>query len=366
VIPTGFVIRALLCLMAVILVLCLLIVGARGVRRYRQRRRERIAAPVRGLLLQLLCAEEDEQTELLHRLAEIDERTWTALEPSLTALLEKVSGGARTALIRLYELRGAAVDAVADLDSRSAVRRGRAAQVLGQLSHRPAAASLCRLLADRDPEVRLAATRALGRCGGPAAVPHLLESLYGPRRQPPGVVTMALVSLGAEGQRNVAAGLEHREPLVRAVAIEVLGATGAVSRTSEIARAQREDPSVEVRIKAARALGRLGMPDGLESLLAAVGPGRPAALRIVAAGALGKLGAVAATGPLADLLGDPDLHVAATAGRALLRLGPAGRAALRAATDDPSSGPAAAQARAVLAEAAVGGTRHDVRAEVAL
>lgn len=364
--PTGFVIRALLCLIAVILALCLLIVGARGIRRHRQRRRERIAAPVRGLLLQLLCAEEDEQTELLHRLAEIDKRTWTALEPTLTALLEKVSGGARTALVRLYELRGAAVDAVADLRSRSAVQRGRAAQVLGQLSHRPAAASLCRLLADRDPEVRLAAARALGRCGGPAAVPRLLESLYGPRRQPPGVVTMALVSLGPEVQRKVAAGLEHPEPLVRAVAIEVLGATGAVSRTSRIARAQREDPSVEVRIKAARALGRLGMPDGMEPLLAAVGPGGPAALRIVAAGALGNLGAVAATGPLAALLGDPDLHVAATAARALLRLGPAGRAALRAAADDPSGGLAAAQARAALAESAVGGARHDVRAEVAL
>ncbi|MFJ9902557.1 HEAT repeat domain-containing protein [Streptomyces sp. NPDC101152] len=364
--PTGFVVRALLCLMAVILVMCLLIVGARGIRRYRQGRRERVAEPARGLLLQLLCTEEDEQTELLHRLAEVDKRTWSALEPTLTGLLEKVSGGARTALIRLYELRGAAVEAVADLTSHGAVRRGRAAQVLGQLSHRPAAASLCRLLADRDRDVRLAAARALGRCGEPEAVPHLLESLHGPRRLPPGVISMALVSLGPEAQRSVAAGLEHREPLVRAVAIEVLGATGAVSLTSRIARAQHEDPSVEVRIKAARALGRLGMPEGLEPLLAAVLPDRPVALRMVAAGALGNLGAVAATGPLADLLGDPDPHVAGTAARALLRLGPAGRAALHAVADDPSGGPAAAQARAVLSESAVGGERHDVRTEVAL
>ncbi|MER5510629.1 HEAT repeat domain-containing protein [Streptomyces sp. NPDC002766] len=365
-IPAGFVIRALLCLTAVILTMCLLIVCARGIRKHRQARRQRIVAPVRGLLLRLLCAEEDEQAELLHQLAEIDKRTWIALEPTLTALLEKVSGGARTALIGLYELRGAAVDAVADLGSRSAVRRGRAAQVLGQLSHRPAAESLCRLLTDRDPDVRLAAARALGRCGGPMAVPHLLESLCGARRQPPGVITMALVSLGPEAQPNVAAGLEHREPLVRAVAIEVLGATGAVSHTSRIARAQHQDPSIEVRIKAARALGRLGMPEGLEPLLAAVRPGRPVALRMVAAGALGNLGAVAATGPLADLLDDPDPHVAGTAARALLRLGPTGRAALQAAADDPSGGPASAQARAVLAESAVGGAHNDVRAEVAL
>jgi hypothetical protein len=158
--PTGLLNGALLGLLAVVSALSLLIVGNRLVRRHRQRRRERIVAPVRGPLLQLLCAEEDEQTELLHRLAEIDRRTWIALEPTLTALLGKVAGGARTALVRLYELRGAAVDAVADLSSRSAARRGRAAQVLGQLRHRPAAPSLCRLLADHDPEVRLAAARA--------------------------------------------------------------------------------------------------------------------------------------------------------------------------------------------------------------
>lgn len=122
--PTGLLSGALMGLLAVVSALSLLIVGNRLVRRHRQRRRERIAAPVRGLLLQLLCAEEDEQSELLHRLAETDRRTWAALEPTLTALLGKVAGGARTALVRLYELRGAAVDAVADLSSRSAVRRG--------------------------------------------------------------------------------------------------------------------------------------------------------------------------------------------------------------------------------------------------
>ncbi|UUU24642.1 HEAT repeat domain-containing protein [Streptomyces sp. DSM 40750] len=365
-IPAGLLSGALLCLPAVVMALSLLVVGSRCVRGYRQRRRERIAAPVRGVLLHLLCADEDEQSGLLHRLAEIDKRTWTALEPTLTALLGKVAGTARTALVRLCELRGAAVAAVADLSSRSAARRGRAAQVLGQLCHRPAAQALCRLLADRDPEVRLAAARALGRCGGPAAVPYLLESLHGARTVSPDVVTGALVFLGPEAQRGVVAGLEHPQPLVRAVAIEVLGTTGAVSQTPGITRALGEDPAVEVRIKAARALGGLGMPDGLEPLLAAVGPGRPVALRIVGAGALGRLGAAAATPRLAELLGDPDPHVAATAARALLRLGPAGRAALRTAADERPGGPAAAQARAALAESEVGGARHDVRVEVTL
>ena len=55
-ITADVVTAVLLCLMAAVPVLGLLIVGLRGARRLGQRRRERIAAPVRPLLLELLCA----------------------------------------------------------------------------------------------------------------------------------------------------------------------------------------------------------------------------------------------------------------------------------------------------------------------
>ncbi|TQK44075.1 HEAT repeat protein [Streptomyces sp. SLBN-118] len=365
-IATGLVTGALLCLTSVVVLLGVLIVGLRVVRRYRHRRRDRIVAPVRGVLLELLCAEEDEQTEALDRLTELDDRTWGALEPTVAVMFGKITGQARTALIQLFERRGATAHAVADLGRRGAARRGRAAEVLGQLRHRPAAPPLCRLLNDHDPEVRLVAARALGLIGEPSVVPQLLECLYGPRTVPPAVVTRALTSFGPEALRSIAAGLHHPEPLVRAVAIETLGAIGGVSRTAEIARALSEDSHAEVRIKAARALGRLGMPDGLEPLLTAVDPGQPVALRTVAAGALGSLGAVAATARLRELLGDPDDHVAATAARSLLRLGEAGSADLRAAAEGRPGDRAAAQARGALAESAAVGASSAPTAEVVL
>lgn len=365
-IPLDFVTGALLCLLAVALALVLLTASIRCARLFRQRRRERVAAPVRGLLLELLCAEEDAQSKLLDRLARIDRRTWAALEPTVTAMLGKVSGGARAALVLLSERRGSPEDCIAELHSRSAARRGRAAHVLGQLRHRPAAPSLCRLLDDRDPEVRLATARALGRTGDPMAVPYLLRSLHGPRTVPYRVVAAALASLGPDAQFRIAARLQDPAPPVRAVAIEVLGVTGAIASTTEIVRALREGPETEVRVRAARALGRLGMPDGLDPLLAAIRTGQPGALRIAAAGALGSLGACAATGPLTKLLADADPHVAGTAARALLRLGPAGEVALREAADGRPGTPAAAQARAALGEAAVAGVRHDLLLEVTL
>ncbi|MER7901291.1 HEAT repeat domain-containing protein [Streptomyces sp. NPDC096046] len=365
-IPLGFVTQVLLCLLAVVLVLSLLITGIRGVRTFRQSRRRRIAAPVRDLLLELLCTQEHEQSELLDHITRIDKRTWAALEPTVAAMLGKVSGKSREALILLYERRGSPAHAVADLRSRNAARRGRAAQVLGLLHHRPAVPSLCRLLDDPDREVRSAAARALGRIGDPAAVPHLLRSLHGARTVAPMAVTAALASFGSAAWSRVVEGLRDPAPLVRAVVVEVLGVTGAIARTPEIVRALCEDPDTEVRIRAARALGRLGMPDGLEPLLAGIRPGQPAALRIVAAGALGNLGAAPATPHLRAMLGDADPHVAGTAARALLRLGPAGQAALRETADERLGARATAQARAALAEAAVGGLRHDVLVEVTL
>jgi len=64
------------------------------------------------------------------------------------------------------------------------------------------------------------------------------------------------------------------------------------------------------------------------------------------------------------LLADENPHVAATAARALLRLGPPGEATLRETADRDPTSASAAHARAALDEAAVGGARLDLRVEV--
>ncbi|MEV8099703.1 HEAT repeat domain-containing protein [Kitasatospora sp. NPDC085879] len=335
-------------------VLLVLLVCVRAVRRERERRRERAAEPLRVLLLEFLCAEGDEEAGSLRALSALDDRSWAAVEPTARAILAKVSGQARASLVGLFEQRGVATRAMADLRRRGPVRKGRAAEVLGLLRHRAATPRLRVLLSDADSEVRTVAARALGHIGDPADVPDLLACLHGPHPVPPAVVLQALTAFGAAGHDQIATGLDDAEPLVRAVTVEALGATGGVGWTTRVAAALRADPHLEVRIRAARALGALGTPAGLEPLLHAVRRGQPESLRAVAARALGRLGASCAAPRLGELLDDPVHRVAATAARALLHVGPAGRDELRRAADGARGGRAAAHARAALAEAAIG------------
>ena len=213
------------------------------------------------------------------------------------------------------------------------------------------------MLEDRSLAVRIAAARALGQIGVAGAARPLLGKLAGSRRVPSDIVAYALIQLGPGAQRDLVQAVSHEEPLVRAVAVEILGRTGAVGAVQTLIAALRGDRSEEVRIRAARAIGRLGMLAGVAPLLTIIDAGESTTLRAAAAAALGDLGAGAATPRLERLLHDPAYHVAHNAAGSLLRLGPAGEAALtRVVTDGEEQ--AAAHAMEVLAIASIEAARR--------
>jgi len=74
---------------------------------------------------------------------------------------------------------------------------------------------LVRLLADRDPEVRLVAARALGELGDAAAAAPLLQSLAGPRPVPLRVVARSLARLGSGTGPTLVEGLAADSALAR-------------------------------------------------------------------------------------------------------------------------------------------------------
>lgn len=356
----GVITVVVLSLAGCIGVLGILIVASRALRGWREHRRAPLNALARTWLLDLAAGDDARVAAARSRVGALDRRQWKVLEPTVVSLLAKIKGELRSLLVSLFDERGTTAQALHGLRSGGRfrqVRRARAAALLGSLGKQDAWAPLCAVLEDRSPAVRIAAARALGQIGVAGAARPLLGKLAGSRRVPSDIVAYALIQLGPGAQRDLVQAASHEEPLVRAVAVEILGRTGAVSAVQTLIAALQGDRSEEVRIRAARAIGRLGMLAGVAPLLATTDAGEPTALRAAAAAALGDLGAGAATARLERLLHDPAYHVAHNAAGSLLRLGPAGEAALtRAVTGGEVQ--AAAHAMEVLAISSIEAARR--------
>jgi hypothetical protein len=340
---------ALAAISALVALLGAAIVAARATRRVAGGRRERKTGSVRPFLLAML-AEEDQSVaqDLLARLLDLDRPTWNALEPTVGQLLGKVRGSSHDLLRTLLRLRGTVDQAERRVHRIGAVGRARAAELLGALEDPAVTAHLVRRLGDRDPEVRQVAARALGRSGDPAAAAPLLRCLAG-GSVPPRVVSQALLRLGPRAEPALVRAVSESDDLIRAVAVEILGLSGAVAASGVMQSCLATDPSMEVRIRAARSLGRVGLPGALPALLDATVAHQPTALRAVAARALGDLGHPAAVARLRDLLSDPVHRVASNAARSLLQLGEEGVRALHAELAARPETDAAAHARDALA-----------------
>jgi HEAT repeat protein len=315
-------------------------------------RRARLVARSRPLLLQVLAEDEADPADLA-ALAAVPDAQWRVLEPAIVAMLAKVRGGARDALVEVLDRRGTLDRAERRTRSRSWVRRCEGAEMLGAARRGHTTRALVPLLADRNAEVRRVATRALGRVGSRDAVRPLLEATVAGPGLSARDVASALVLLEPEATPLLAgAAAEARDPQVRAVAVEVLGLRGATDATELLVALLEHDPDPEVRIRCARAMGRLAVPTAAGPLSAALVSDSPE-LRAVAARALGALGTAAAVDALVDRLDDPWHRVAANAAESLAALGGPGLAALRTATGS-TRGPVAAHAAEALAVHAVG------------
>jgi HEAT repeat protein len=358
---------ALLSIAVVVATLGLAIVVVRTARRVGSVRRARRMAPVRPILLRMLADDDQESAQdALARLLVVDARTWSALEPTVSALLGKLRGGSHDLLRSLVELRGTVARARRRTRRIGAVGRARAAELLGGLEDPHVTEDLVLLLADRDPEVRQVAARALGRSGDSRAAGDLLGCLSG-GSVPPRVVAQALLRLGPGAEQALVEALAAPDELVRAVSVEILGLSSAVGASRAIELSLGDDSSLEVRIRAARSLGRLGMPSALGALVRAAGHDQPAPLRAVAARALGDLGHPDAVPHLRVLLRDPVHRVASNAGRALAQLGPTGVIALRREID-VLGGPGGEHARDALSRVDLSAalTRRGVAREMSM
>jgi HEAT repeat protein len=326
------------------LALVLLIVLTKVTRTVRERRTAELVAPHRPHLLAVASGEDEGGT---HRdaLIEVDGPARDAVDVVVVDLLGKVRGAPAEELASVLLAHGAVDRAPHDLRDRSTLKRARAAHILGLCHVGAALPLLVQALGDPAPEVRVAATRALGRIGEPTASAALLAAVGADRVVPAGPAADALEGMGVGISGSLRDALSASSPTTRTVAAYLSG-EGSFSRSLDALRvALAGDADPTVREAAAVALGRMGRAADVVALLRETGADRPRALRRACASALGELGEPSAVEGLTALLEDPDPRLAEIAATSLLLLGPAGRSALDSAASNPSVETARALAR---------------------
>ncbi|MDP9794897.1 HEAT repeat protein [Catenuloplanes nepalensis] len=326
------------------------VVLVRLIRLRRARRGARLAAGPRRELLAFVA--DGAPADQIDVLAGLPQDLWAAAEPAAVAMLAKVRGEAHAGLVQVFRRRGVVDRALRELTRRSAVRRARAAELLGNLQASEAVPHLCRLLDDSNPEVRLVAVRALGRIGDPRAAWRLLASLARAHPLSAQMVAMALAQCGSGTEGALRAALGHPVLLVRLTTLDALGLLKAPSRSliMLVAGVLRVDQSPEVRLAAARTLGSLGARDGVVPLLEVLDSDAASPIRAAAAKALGNIGSPIATEKLAEHVADVEYRIAHESAHALRRCGPAGLTYLQTLSME-SAGVAGAHAREALAVA---------------
>ena len=249
------------------------------------------------------------------------------LERQAKALLPSLRGKDRQTLGVVLDRLGAVDAARRQAKSRRAVVRAEAGEFLGESGSPEAVRDLVQLLQDPDAKVRWAAARGLGRLGHPSAVPALLASIEGSLPVPIDVVAGAVAEIRECPVPLLRDGLTSPSVPTRALSVELLGRFQALVAADDVIDLLHHDPSVEVRARAARSLGRMGTPRAVQPLLSCVEDG-PVATRAQATWALGEMGALEALPVLRNALLGASHHLAELAADALAAMGPSGLQAL--------------------------------------
>ncbi|HSE69263.1 MAG TPA: HEAT repeat domain-containing protein [Nocardioidaceae bacterium] len=320
----------------------------------RERRLGRRQDALRRLILTALLGEPGEAAAARSDLRGRRGRAWDQVEEQAFAMLPKIRGDAREVLVTVLLSRGALSRAHERTRSWSLVRRARGAYQLGALGQREAVPALLGLLGDRHFLVRRTAVRALGQVGEPQNVAPLFATVAADPSLARDVLA-AITRIGPYAadplRRELARALESGAHDRRgALSATGLGLLGDIGSGSLLVRALEHPEVPGLPTAAAEAIGLIGLPAAVPSLL-----------RLLEAEDAGdvetRVAAAAALGRIADPVAVPGLSVAldgvsresdrAVAG-ALLRLGPEGREALAG-----HSSPYAAEALAVHAVRAV-------------
>ena len=263
-------------------------------------------------------------------------RPWQRDRFLSTLIVERMAllrGAGREFLMQLADDLGLVSLYLGSLRSSRRWKRARAAENLGYFGGPRVAGPVAALLVDDDETVRAVAARALARIGTEEAVRSLARTLDAPSE-----ITRLRVAENLERVGHPAVGplkdsladiatMGTRELNGPVMAAQVLGNLRAAEARGVLKQAARQGSETDVRAQATLALGKIGDPDDVPTLLAC---SRDAAwpVRAQAANALGMIGEVSAVGRLKEMGSDDAWWVRRNACFALANMGPDGETAL--------------------------------------
>jgi len=213
-------------------------------------------------------------------------------------------------------------------------RRALAARRLSLVHSRASRGALRRALS-RGPEmVTMVAAISLGRYRDRAALHWVLAHPNALAHRSDAALIAVLKAYGPGASPTLAAALERgvESPRIERAIVEILG-EGRHRPARAVLERRLSSGDLELRVAAARALGRLQAGECGSSLLAAL-KDQAWQVRAQAARSLGLVRALIAVPALAARLTDPSWWVRRHAAYALLELGDEGRAALRGILED--------------------------------
>jgi HEAT repeat protein len=323
-----FVELATVIMVALIVLMMILTIGLKAIRYLTTSWYKRQYRRIEPALENFILTDED-QPELLAL------RPWQRdffLSKLIIERMVLLRGAGREQLVRLAEELGLVDRYLHALKSRRRWHRARAAENLGYFGGERAVIPLGTLLSDDDETIRAVAARALARIGSEEAVRLLARTLDDPSE-----LTRLRVAENLErvGHPAVGALVNLLEDTAfstdqfhgQVMAARVLGNLRAAEAREVLLRAVRESPESDTRAQATLALGKIGDPEDIPTLLESTHD-ESWPVRAQAANALGMIGEVATVPVLKKMASDSEWWVRVNATKALANIGPEGEKAL--------------------------------------
>ena len=203
-----------------------------------------------------------------------------------------------------------------------------------------AVGALVSLMSDDSDDVRMVAARSLAAIGDPKAVDALARALADPSRWTATTVAADLIEMGPAAVPTlieIAADADSGRPGAHeaaVTAVRVLGEIRDPRAEPVLIELLRGADNLNVRARAAAALGAVGGPLALPALCSALGDDEWQ-VRAQAASSLGALGDRGSVAALSAAVEDESWWVRRNCAEALGELGDPGREALRALAGSP-------------------------------